>query len=503
LLITQYRNNIKTLISESGTSLYRTDEDPKKEKAFLGLDFRKREPLAAQHHSQFPFILQADISRFFYTAYTHSIPWAVVGKDKVKNWLQHDRPRLRRHWSNKLDIALQSCQSRETFGIPVGPDTSRLIAEILLAGVESDSTLKPLIREGRAFRLLDDFTMGFMTETDARRTLTALRSALWKYNLQLNDDKTKIAHSQRLFREKWKLDFEQTVISGGPAERQLREINRLVDLALYHCAETATGTPAVWACRRLLQLSAAPDNFAELLDTLFRLARDFPVCVSYVAVFLINNQARCSDAKIRARIKSWMKYILLTHLPQEHHFEVSWCLLVAGVLRIKLEKDDIPLTDHLPGSVVFSMLGLLSERHLLGIPLAAWKWRAQLREGGESGSNWLPFYEAVRRNWTSDAQIRRAIRSEPVLDRALAANVSFLEDRTFEAGQMNITRRVFKRRSKLRETSTSAQTGIAAAAEVIAHRFFSADSEYDVSVEDEAGLEQEDFDEESATEGYL
>lgn len=65
LLITQHRKNIKQLIARSGTSLYRTDEDVKKDKAFLGLDFRKRRPLAAQLSSEFPFILQADISRFF------------------------------------------------------------------------------------------------------------------------------------------------------------------------------------------------------------------------------------------------------------------------------------------------------------------------------------------------------------------------------------------------------------------------------------------------------
>jgi hypothetical protein len=238
LLITQHRNIIKSQISKSGTSLYRTNEDPHNGKAFSGLDFRKRQPLAAQLHSEFPFILQADISRFFYTAYTHSIPWAILSKDKVKDWLQHDRQRLRRHWSNKFDTALQSCQSRETFGIPVGPDTSRIIAEILLSGVEADPILKPFLKQGRAFRLLDDFMMGFMNEPQARQALTALRNALWKYNLQLNDDKTKITHSHLLFREKWQLDFDEIAISNSHAPTQRREIQRMVDLTLNYCADT-------------------------------------------------------------------------------------------------------------------------------------------------------------------------------------------------------------------------------------------------------------------------
>ena len=151
LLMTQHREIIRRMIAKAGTSLYRTDEDVQNGKAFAGLDFRKRQLLMAQLNSKFPFILQADISRFFYTAYTHSIPWAIVGKEKAKNWLQHDRRRLATHWSSKFDTALQSCQSRETFGIPVGPDTSRVIAEILLSGVETDRTLAPFLKRAMRF----------------------------------------------------------------------------------------------------------------------------------------------------------------------------------------------------------------------------------------------------------------------------------------------------------------------------------------------------------------
>jgi hypothetical protein len=137
LSITQHRQKIRDLISKSKSSLYRADEDLKNSLAFAGLNFNKRAALQAKVLSEFPFILSADVSRFFYTIYTHSIPWAAIGKEKAKQWLVSDRSKLSAHWSDELDRALQSCQSRETFGIPVGPDTSRLIAELLFAGIES------------------------------------------------------------------------------------------------------------------------------------------------------------------------------------------------------------------------------------------------------------------------------------------------------------------------------------------------------------------------------
>jgi hypothetical protein len=154
LLITEHRGKIKEIIRKRGTSLYRTNEDLEWRKAFAGLDFREWETRTARLYSECSFILKADISRFFYTAYTHSIPWAVLGKEKAKDWLIHNRKRLNAHWSSNFDTALQSCQSRETFGIPVGPDTSRIIAEILLAGVEADENLTASVAGGPALRLL-------------------------------------------------------------------------------------------------------------------------------------------------------------------------------------------------------------------------------------------------------------------------------------------------------------------------------------------------------------
>jgi hypothetical protein len=166
LLITEHRAVIKKIISSSPTSLYRTGEHRESSRAFLGLDFNRQKVMTAKACSEYPFILKADISRFFYTIYTHSVPWAVIGKEKAKEWLDNDKAKLNAHWAHHVDRALQLCHSRETFGIPVGPDTSRLIAEILLAGIETDQNLSPWLKDRIAVRLVDDFVIGFESEGD-------------------------------------------------------------------------------------------------------------------------------------------------------------------------------------------------------------------------------------------------------------------------------------------------------------------------------------------------
>src|SRR5262249_47079112 len=158
----------------------------------------------------------------------------------------HNRRRLNAHWSNPLDAALQSCQSRETFGIPVGPDTSRIIAELLLAGVDKDKALSDALDGCRAFRLVDDFTAGLESEAGGRSALVALRAAVWKFNLQLNEEKTSVHHSRTVVRERWKLDFDAISLSNLDPERQERDARRLFELTFHFCQEANSQQPAIW-----------------------------------------------------------------------------------------------------------------------------------------------------------------------------------------------------------------------------------------------------------------
>lgn len=447
LLLTEHRTKIKKAIGGSTLSLYKVDEDRANGRAFAGLDFQKWDDECARIHSESRFVLRADVSRFFYTAYTHSIPWAIVGKAKAKHWLFHDRRRLEQHWSNDIDRVLQSCQDRETFGIPVGPDTSRVIAELLMAGIESDERFSQCISGRPAARLIDDFIVGFDDEESTRSALAALRNALWKFNLQLNNEKTKVIESRLIFEEKWKPELRRYPISPSDGHRQRQDIQALVDLTLQHCAEHKTDAPASWACTRLASVSYLDQNFGSALDALLRLARDFPVCTRFVVAFLINNQARISPGPLQERVSRWVKIMVKGHLLQGHDSEGAWCLLAASVLKIRIEQTDLPVDASNLSSVVLVMLGMLRERKLLSLPLAQLRWRAALKGEGVYGERWLLAYEAVRRKWTTDAKIVDTVSKDPVFQKMLAAKVSFLEDQVFNTPSINLTRRVFRRRS--------------------------------------------------------
>ena len=183
-------------------------------------------------------------------------------------------------------------------------------------------------------------------------------------------------------------------------------------------------------------------NFTIILDALFRLSLEFSSCTSHVAGFVVNHQLLCVGPTKEKTLK-WIRSMLRTHLPHGHDFEIAWCLVICGVLKFPLDKDDLPPTSSMPNAIVFAMLGLLHERGLLKVPLSAWPWRAYLKKQGVYGEGWLPFFEAVRHKWTKDKKMINAINSDQILSKMLAARVSFLEDQIFEAKNVDLTRRVF------------------------------------------------------------
>ena len=105
------------------------------------------------------YLLTTDLSQFYPSIYTHSIPWALHTKSVAKA-RQNDYTLL----GNVLDLAIRNGQDKQTVGIPIGPDTSLVIAEAILSSV--DAKLGGAITK-RGFRYIDDIGCGFRTIAEA------------------------------------------------------------------------------------------------------------------------------------------------------------------------------------------------------------------------------------------------------------------------------------------------------------------------------------------------
>lgn len=122
------------------------------------------------------YIVEADISNCFQSIYTHSIPWALIGKDEAK------KNRRNSEWYNKIDVACQMVKYKETHGLLIGPHASNLISEIILTAVDNE-----LYKKGwKYIRHIDDYMCYVKSEEQAGIFIRELSKELEKYDLHLN-----------------------------------------------------------------------------------------------------------------------------------------------------------------------------------------------------------------------------------------------------------------------------------------------------------------------------
>ncbi|MCC0680799.1 RNA-directed DNA polymerase [Clostridioides sp. ES-S-0005-03] len=123
-------------------------------------------------------IFKTDIENFYPSIYTHSIPWALVGKEVAKRNKHIDNK-----YYNQLDSLIQRCQYGETHGIPTGPFTSRLISEIYMCKVDEK------LDKFNYVRYVDDFELAYNSEDEQIEFYNTLYKELKKLNLKIKKDK--------------------------------------------------------------------------------------------------------------------------------------------------------------------------------------------------------------------------------------------------------------------------------------------------------------------------
>ncbi|MBU3967106.1 MAG: RNA-directed DNA polymerase [Euryarchaeota archaeon] len=131
------------------------------------------------------FMLKTDISRFYSTIYTHSIPWAYHTKSKAK--ARKLDPSL---LGNIIDKCVRNTCDGQTLGIPVGPDSSLIIAEII--GTAIDKKLCEDLVGLKGYRYVDDFYLFFNNVYQAEEALSKIHSITKDFELEINPNKTKI-----------------------------------------------------------------------------------------------------------------------------------------------------------------------------------------------------------------------------------------------------------------------------------------------------------------------
>lgn len=136
-----------------------------------------------------------DISKCFDSIYTHSIAWALLNKEIVKDTL----PDADSTFAGLFDRIMQNLNYGETNGIIIGSEFSRIFAELILQQI--DKTVYDELRSKKekfhkkdyeVFRYVDDYFVFYNDEATKEEILSLYKLELRKYKMYLNDSKAKL-----------------------------------------------------------------------------------------------------------------------------------------------------------------------------------------------------------------------------------------------------------------------------------------------------------------------
>ena len=138
---------------------------------------------------EFDYLFHTDITDCYSSIYTHSISWALHGKDKAKR--EKDNKKL---VGNLIDWQLQAMSNGQTNGIPQGSVLMDFLAEIVLCYV--DSLLSEKINsfkksDYKIIRYRDDYRIFANNPQVAEQIIKELTDILNDFGMKINSSKTK------------------------------------------------------------------------------------------------------------------------------------------------------------------------------------------------------------------------------------------------------------------------------------------------------------------------
>jgi hypothetical protein len=147
---------------------------------FLGLERR------------YPVLWMLDISNCFGSIYTHSVSWAMKSKDVVKQHIEASA----NTFGGEIDREMRDANWAETHGILVGPELSRIFAEIILQDVDTraakfiEKHKNHLSGSFAVRRYVDDYFIFAANEVVAAGVEEVVAAELETYKLSINSKKT-------------------------------------------------------------------------------------------------------------------------------------------------------------------------------------------------------------------------------------------------------------------------------------------------------------------------
>ncbi|HEY4214470.1 MAG TPA: RNA-directed DNA polymerase [Steroidobacteraceae bacterium] len=344
------------------------------------------------HASGFRFALVTDITGFFPTIYTHTIPWALHTKAVAKV----EQGAVPKYFGNILDRQCMAVQDRQTVGLPIGPDTSHIIAEIVAVAID-ERIKEELGRWPNGFRYVDDYFLFFNEREDAERALAAITRAVVGFELQLNAAKTRIVEVRELVDESWKYRLKRLKLR--PQRREQRtDIHHFFESLFALERRFRDESLVKYGLKRLSSTIVKKSNWPVFEAYLLKCGYGFPNTIQVIAHILATYRKYEYPLGLKA-ISRFCNNCLAASAAADHHGEVSWLLWICKELEIPVLSAAGKEVARMGSPVCTLILLDLQNEGLAKKAIEIDTLKSFAAPNALMGSDWMLAYEAGRREW--------------------------------------------------------------------------------------------------------
>jgi hypothetical protein len=344
------------------------------------------------------YLLRTDINQFYPTVYTHSIPWALHTKATCK--AQLNTPQGNALLGNKIDKALRFLNDGQTIGVPIGPDTSLLSAEILLAAI--DQALLAKFPGLTGFRYVDDYELSFPTLSDAEATLAELQGMLYAYELSLNPRKTRILELPQGISDSWAVELARFVTreKANPVG-QRNDILSLFSKAYELAVANSEDSVLRYAIARVQNVDMSKEGWRSFQNCVLGAGAADASALHVALGTLYQVGAKGGHAIAKSPLAEVFEKIIANHALKGHGSEVAWALWGALAWKVPLSAAAASLVSNMDDDIV-SLLALDADASLLfpngALNKQSWTAIANLPDVLKS-EHWLLAYEGHHKGW--------------------------------------------------------------------------------------------------------
>lgn len=375
----------------------------------------------------YSYCLHADISRFYSTIYTHSIPWAIHGKDMSKN------DRSESLIGNKIDRCVRNTQDKQTLGIPIGSDSSLVIAEII--GSAMDKRLdESLAFTFSGFRYMDDYYLYFNSLSEAEYALSQLHKILHDFELETNPEKTFIIELPESMEPSWVSEMRRYSINDSNIAEQRSDIITYFSKLFEYSKLFADDSVIKYGLRKISKIRIKPDNWELYEGFILQSILAAPNAL-VIATEILFTYSKIEDYKLNEkRISLTINSLILRHSVLNHSHEVSWALWLSKTLNIPIEEKTVKAISELEDSVVAIVaLDLYQNCGLIKDKFEFKKWESivtnNITNKNLNSKNWLLCYESSIKGFFPHINQSVYIESDQFFYALKSNNVTFYENK--------------------------------------------------------------------------